>query len=162
MHIINGRLGLSGKLSLGLVRRSGRCKFIRWGFDGKGDERHAWIESERHDQSGQTLRTQFSVKQAMRAGLWGKKGPWETYPDRMMFWRAAGFHLADHYSDVTLGLPIAEELRDRPARGDRTLPQPRQAPVYDPLLGDEPAAVEVFDVTDASEIEDVETEKEGD
>ena len=41
-----------------------------------------------------------------------KKGPWVTNPDRMLGWRALGFHLADYWSEVLNGMPIAENAED--------------------------------------------------
>ncbi len=141
MHVINGKVGLDGSLALAMVRRSGRCKWIRWGVGGEEgkDDRHAWVESERSDMPGQVNRTEFSVGDAKRAGLWMKKGskgqdtPWITYPKRMMHWRALGFHLRDHYSDVMHGLDIAEELQDYP-RPQRRQVEARQTPIHDPLM----------------------------
>lgn len=54
----------------------------------------------------------FSVGDAKLAGLWGKGGPWSNYPKRQLYARAGGFLARDYCSDVTLGIPVVEELRD--------------------------------------------------
>jgi hypothetical protein len=75
----------------------------------------------------------FSVEDAKRAGLWGKTGPWQAYPKRMMQMRARGFALRDQFADVLKGLMTIEEatdhtpsseLDDMPALGERK-PMPR-------------------------------------
>ena len=56
----------------------------------------------------------FSEVDARKAGLWGKSGPWTTYPKRMLQMRARGFALRDKFADVLGGLITAEEARDIP------------------------------------------------
>jgi hypothetical protein len=58
----------------------------------------------------------FSIPDAKQAQLWGKAGPWTTYPERMLQMRARGFALRDAFPDVLKGLISAEEARDIPAR----------------------------------------------
>lgn len=82
----------------------------------------------------------FSVGDAKMAGLWGKGGPWSTYPKRQLYARAGGFMLRDYCSDVTMGVLVVEEARDTPAPADyvREVNPPaepqRIAPQADPLL----------------------------
>lgn len=57
---------------------------------------------------------QFSRDDAIKAGLWGKSGPWQTYPKRMLQMRARGLALRDGFPDVLKGLSIAEEAIDIP------------------------------------------------
>lgn len=61
---------------------------------------------------GQTVTRQFSKADAMKAGLWGKSGPWQQYPSRMLQMRARGFASRDGAADVLAGLYIAEEAAD--------------------------------------------------
>jgi hypothetical protein len=56
----------------------------------------------------------FSQADAQQAGLWGKQGPWATYPKRMLMWRARGYALRDKFADALGGLITAEEARDIP------------------------------------------------
>jgi hypothetical protein len=61
----------------------------------------------------------FSVAKAKRANLWGNKGPWSQYPERMLQMRARGFALRDTFSDALKGFLPAEEVsdyNDEPAR----------------------------------------------
>lgn len=54
----------------------------------------------------------FSEKDAKLAGLWGKSGPWTTYPRRMLQMRARAFALRDAFPDALKGVGIGEEVAD--------------------------------------------------
>ncbi len=51
----------------------------------------------------------FSVAQAKKAGLWGKAGPWQMFPDRMLQMRARAWALRDAFPDILRGAMAAEE-----------------------------------------------------
>ena len=54
----------------------------------------------------------FTVDDAKKAGLWGKAGPWQQYPKRMLKMRARGFALRDAFPDALRGVISAEEASD--------------------------------------------------
>jgi hypothetical protein len=54
----------------------------------------------------------FSIENAKTAGLWNKEGPWKTYPERQMAWRAFWFAARDAAADLLKGLGGFEELAD--------------------------------------------------
>lgn len=54
----------------------------------------------------------FTVEDAKKAGLWGKAGPWQTSPSRMLKLRARAFALRDTFADALRELQSAEEQRD--------------------------------------------------
>lgn len=54
----------------------------------------------------------FSVDDAKQAGLWGKEGPWKTYPQRQLAWRAFWFAARDAAADLLRGISGAEEAMD--------------------------------------------------
>lgn len=56
----------------------------------------------------------FSEKDARTAGLWGKEGPWRSYPKRMLQMRARGFALRDAFPDLLRGIITREEALDIP------------------------------------------------
>jgi hypothetical protein len=56
----------------------------------------------------------FSVEDAKRAGLYGKQGPWQQYPKRMLQMRARAWALRDVFPDVLRGVHVAEEAQDMP------------------------------------------------
>ena len=63
---------------------------------------------------GERITRMFSTDDAKKAGLLGKPGPWQQYPQRMLAMRARGFACRDGAADVLSGLYIAEELVDAP------------------------------------------------
>ena len=58
----------------------------------------------------------FSQEDAVKAGLWGRKGPWQTYPKRMLQMRARGFACRDQFADALKGIITAEEAQDYPSK----------------------------------------------
>ena len=63
--------------------------------------------------NGRSAVTQsFTVKQAQAAGLYGRQGPWKTYPERMLQMRSRAFALRDCFADALSGVRVAEEVQD--------------------------------------------------
>jgi hypothetical protein len=64
-----------------------------------------------YDSAGQELgRETFTIEQARKAGIVRDKGTWQTYPDRMLWAKAARFVIADYAPEVLLGIGIVEEF----------------------------------------------------
>ena len=83
----------------------------------------------------------FSVAQAKNANLWGNKGPWSQYPERMLQMRARAFALRDSFSDALKGFLPAEEVRDyndEPARIQQVEAPPEVKAVLMPPAKPEP------------------------
>lgn len=116
VSVINGRPSIWGDAALALVRGHPACVSVREGVDGEGDARTGWCEVTRRGEEPQ--RRTFSVDDAKKAGLWGKQGPWQQYPARMLQLRARGFALRDVFPDALRGVITTEEARDTP-------PEPR-------------------------------------
>ena len=114
--VVNGRPTIWGDAALALVRGHPACVSVREGVDGEGDARTGWCEVTRRGEEPQ--RRTFSVDDAKKAGLWGKQGPWQQYPARMLQLRARGFALRDVFPDALRGVITTEEARDTP-------PEPR-------------------------------------
>ena len=72
----------------------------------------------RHSQS-------FGKADAEKAGLWGKQGPWQSYPKRMLALRARGFALRNQFADALAGLITREEADDMPREINIT-PEPEE------------------------------------
>lgn len=62
----------------------------------------------------------FSEADAKKAQLWGKSGPWSSYPARMLQMRARSYALRDSFPDALKGLGVAEEVRDYTPRNVTT------------------------------------------
>lgn len=116
--VINGLPGLYGPAMLGVVEASGKLVDIDEGVSGEGAGRHAWCTVQRVGRKPRTFT--FSMADAGKANLTGKRGPWTEYPDRMLLARARTFALRDVFPDVLLGLAYSvEELADIPAEPPR-------------------------------------------
>ena len=103
--LVNGKPSIYGEAGLALLRSSPLLETLDHGVEGEGDKRSGWIKTKRKNDP--TIReTRYTVADAQRAGIWGKAGPWTTNPERMLRWRAIGFHAKDYWSDVLCGLAI--------------------------------------------------------
>jgi hypothetical protein len=111
--VINGRPCVWGDAAIALVKASPVCEFVWETVDGDGDQMVATCQAKRRGYEKATTVT-FSVADAKKAGLWGKTGPWQQYPKRMLQLRARGFALRDAFPDVLRGLITAEEAQDYP------------------------------------------------
>jgi hypothetical protein len=111
--VINGRPTIWGDAALALVIGSHVCEYVTEGVDGEGDKMAAVCFAKRRGYEKATI-VRFSVEDAKKAGLWGKTGPWQQYPKRMLQLRARGFALRDAFCDVLRGLITAEEAQDYP------------------------------------------------
>lgn len=141
--VVNGRAGIMGEAALALLRSKGLLKRDEpiIAYEGSGDARTciAAVPSQ-----GAVQRT-FSVADAKRAKLIERNSSWVGYPDRMLQWRAIGFLARDYFSDVLLGLPLFEELRDYPPllHGGGPVASEGVEAVEDPLLASATEATEV-------------------
>ena len=138
--VINGRPAVFGDAMPGLVRASGVCEWITETSAGAGDAETATCSSLRSGDPSPTVRT-FSVSDAKKAGLWGKTGPWGSYPSRMLAMRARSWCLRDAYPDVLRGLIAVEEARDIPVEGARREYHPAGPVIEATVEPEQPAPV---------------------
>lgn len=108
--VIGNKPSLYGDAALALVRKSGFCEYVNETVTGDGDRMLATCAAKRKGQDEVVERT-FSVADAKIAKLWGKAGPWQTHPKRMLQYKARAFCLRDLFPDVLMGLHIYEELQ---------------------------------------------------
>lgn len=128
-HVIEGKVTLSPKVKLALVRQSGLGKI--WPEGSNNAEGATW-HATRHDLPGQQISSTFTWADAQLAHLvdsrcspyehWKGSGSgrnsaecfcktnWKTYPARMLSWRAAGYLLDDVFPEVGTGLYSPDEL----------------------------------------------------
>lgn len=104
--VVNGRPTVWGDAIPALVLSRGF--HLNETIEGQGDARVATCTVVRPD--GTMVHRSFSVADAKKAGLWGKAGPWQQYPERMLLMRARGFACRDGAADVLAGLYLREEL----------------------------------------------------
>jgi hypothetical protein len=106
--VVNGRPTLWGDGLMAVVKARG-VKVREWN-EGEGDAMVAYCEVTRPD-NGEVTLGEFSVSDAKKAGLWGKQGPWQQYPKRMLKMRAR-VALRDGCADMLRGIQIREEVED--------------------------------------------------
>jgi hypothetical protein len=119
--VINGKPSVYGDAAMALVQASAVCEDVQEYFEGEGTPNPVAVCVAKRRGRKEVI-AKFSVEDAKRAGLWGKPGPWQAYPKRMMQMRARGFALRDAFPDVLKGLITAEEAQDYPDEA-----KPRQA-----------------------------------
>lgn len=109
--VINGRPTVWGDALKAIVSSSQECEWIHEEFEGEypSDDFKAVCTTQRKGKPKQA-RYEFSIADAKTAGLWGKQGPWQQYPKRMLQMRARGFCVRDEYPDVTKGIYATEEM----------------------------------------------------
>ena len=128
--IIKGKATVYGDTMMALVRNHPECQDIEETIDDKGTEK-AVARCTVHRKGCKPAERTFSVDDAKRAGLWGNKGPWSSYPDRMLQMRARGFALRDVFADALAGFITTEEAQDYP---DRQPAKPRKAAKAEPTV----------------------------
>lgn len=106
--VINGRPTIWGD-GLVAVARAGGAKIKEW-LEGEAEAPVAHCRVTRSD--GEEIERTFSVADAKRANLWGKQGPWQQYPQRMLAMRARAFALRDGCADMLRGMQVREEVED--------------------------------------------------
>jgi hypothetical protein len=125
--VINGKPSVYGDAAMALVQASPVCEDIEEFFEGEGTANPVAVCVAKR-KGRKPVTAKFSVEDAKRAGLWGKQGPWSSYPKRMMQMRARGFALRDAFPDVLKGLITAEEAQDYPAEPPKYI-----TPIHNPL-----------------------------
>lgn len=107
--VVNGRATVWGDGLVAIARAQG-VQIKEW-VEGEADAMVAHCEVTRPD-SGEMIPRSFSVADAKKAGLWGKQGPWQQYPRRMLQMRARAYALRDGCADMLRGLQVREEVED--------------------------------------------------
>lgn len=122
--VINGRPSLWGDALLALCKASPLCEYITETMDGDT----AICAAKRRGDPHPVVR-EFGIEDAKKAALYGKQGPWQQYPKRMLQMRARGYCLRDAFPDVLKGMAVAEEESDREVVGtaETTGPAPKSA-----------------------------------
>lgn len=124
--IINGRPSIWGDAVIGMIRASGQMTGFREYTEGQwpsGDFASV-CEIRRGEE---VVVERYTIEDAKVAQLWGKKGPWQQHPRRMLKMRARAFACRDLFADVLGGLYMAEEAMDIP--NDRIPVENTAAPV---------------------------------
>lgn len=115
--VVNNRPCLWGDGAVALVQQRGLVEKVETFYEGKlGQDDYTSVYRIWRKGQDKPYEGRFSIGQAKRARLWGKMGPWQSYPERMLFNRARAFALRDGFSDCLMGVGIAEEVADIPVQ----------------------------------------------
>lgn len=119
--VVNGRPTLWGDQLAAAVKGSSVYGGERVEYFGQGDDAGVRFTVWRKgDEENPTVET-FAVRDAKRAGLWDKVGPWKQYPRQMLFNRARAFAYRHAFPDALMGMRFREEEEDAAAQ---TAPAP--------------------------------------
>lgn len=108
IYVVNGIPTLYGDALIGIAKGHPEFEYIKETFNEKDEE--AICEVKRKDEP--PCIRKFSAAQARRAKLYGKPGPWSSYPERMLQMRARGFAIRDSFPDALKGIKPREEVED--------------------------------------------------
>jgi hypothetical protein len=136
--VINGKPAIYGDALLALVQNHPKFGGHEESFDEQTMTATCMVWR-KGEQKAHTVT--FSRADAEMAKLWGKQGPWQQYPKRMLMWRARGYALRDKFADALGGLITVEEAQDIPTEREVN---PRPEPAARPALEHYPA--EQFEV----------------
>jgi len=129
--VINGKPSVYGDTLLAICRAHPECNGVEEDVENGVGTCTVYREGEKP-----IIRT-FSVEDAKRAKLWGKRGPWTEYPNRMLQMRARGFALRDSFADALAGIITREEAEDYvTAEVIEPQPAPIEAPVVEESVVD--------------------------
>ena len=129
--VVNGRPTVWGDAIPALIQSKGFK--LRERMAGTGETRTAICEVVRPD--GEVIERTFSVNDAKTAGLWGKVGPWKSYPERMLQMRARGYAARDGAADALMGLYLREEAEDDETTEPKTPYRARKDGDFDKITG---------------------------
>lgn len=107
--VINGKPSLYGDVGKAILLSNG---FVIEEDDTVAIKKNGYARCKISRKGHPPCERTFSIENAKTAGLYGKAGPWSTYPERQMAWRAFWFAARDIASDVLKGLAGAEEVID--------------------------------------------------
>lgn len=113
--VINGKPCLYGDAQLALCRQSPDFEDIEETYSEADNSYTCRVKRRGQKEAVYT----FSEKDARVAKLWGKPGPWTTYPKRMLQRRARGFALMDTFGDLLKGFISSYEAMDFPKNNSK-------------------------------------------
>lgn len=127
VSVINGRPSIWGDLMWAIVTGHPQCQDAKEWSDGSIDygSYRAHCSIKRSTRSEPVVAS-YGIDDAKKARLWGKQGPWQTDPKRMMQMRARGFAARDAFADALKGLIAREEAEDYHVKDEHG--QPTQLP----------------------------------
>lgn len=115
LYIVHGRPGWSSQFLIAAFNQCGRFSAIRyeWGGDRSKDSWSCKAWAVELSTKERIEGPPVTIKQSKDEGWYDKKGSkWQTLPELMLMYRAAGFMVRTHAPEIAMGLQTAEELGD--------------------------------------------------
>jgi len=137
--VINGKPSLWGDAALAVVQNHPAYEWHQESTFEQINETGVAVIRVKRRGNPEPFVSKFSVDDAKRARLWGRKGPWTDYPQRMLQMRARGFGLRNAFADALRGLITAEEARDYDAPRPVAPPPPSEGLTFEPSAALPPA-----------------------
>lgn len=148
--VINKRATVYGDAIPGLLLASGLLEDIQEYFETANGQDIAVCRLKRKG-IATSIEATFSEDDAKKAGLWGKAGPWQNYPRRMLKMRARSWAARDGFADVLRGLAVREEVLDYEPRQARQEPRRIEITADGTIAEPEPAKDVVAALDELSE-----------
>lgn len=108
IYVVEGKPSLASDAMVAIAKTSGKCKYFRLI---QSDAKSATYETHR-DGDPEPVRMSFTIAEAEIAGLLAKKGPWHSYPARMLRNRAKSILCKEVYEDIFFGTYEADEAAE--------------------------------------------------
>ena len=113
--VIHGKPSWSSQFLIATANRSGKFSSLRYRFTGtKGKDDYGCICHAICNQTGEVLEsTEITIAMAKAEGWYSKNGSkWQTMPEQMLRYRSAAFFVRAYAPELSLGLPMDDEVRD--------------------------------------------------
>ena len=113
LYIVRGRPAFSSQFLIAMVNASGRYSPLQFRMTGQGDSA-ACVAWAKHLETDEVVEgPEVSIKMAKAEGWYNKSGSkWQTLPQLMLRYRAAGFFARLYCPDLCLGMRTMEEESD--------------------------------------------------
>ncbi len=115
IYIVNGKPALQGRAMLALLDSRPDLGYYEWG---DCDDESATIILHKRTPRGTWIERPWTYtrKEAERGGLWGKQGPWSSFPRLMLMWRAVTMGMRAMFAGLLRGAAHSPEELGAPVR----------------------------------------------
>jgi hypothetical protein len=115
IYVVNGKPALQGRAMLALLDSRPDLGYYEWG---DCDDESATIILHKRTPRGTWIERPWTYtrKDAERAGLWGKQGPWSNFPHLMLMWRATTMGMRAMFAGLLRGAAHSPEELGAPVR----------------------------------------------
>jgi len=162
LYVVHGKPSWSSSFLIACVNQSKRFTPLRFRFEGKpgSDDWGCRAIAKDKDAEEECVGSLITIKLAKAEGWYGKSGSkWQTMPEQMLMYRAAGFWARVYAPELSLGMLTREEAEDIAPPIDVT-PQPMTLEPGRQKIGRKPEPAKVVPVDQAPDAETQEEQPE--